>query len=346
MRDMQSARNIYLVQTPYHLLLSILLADPRESSIFVFVSADEERWLQYLPALREMYGPGCYRTVPQWSRRSLARLSVGWIGAGTLAYRNIAREFRDSRPQVFVFNDSDVETQMLMSWLRPRRIIHLEDGSFSYVNFRLARSRFAELWKTVISFGRYESRDVIGATRGIRWRMALFPDRVRAQLQPSAKLEITTDGLTRLKRLAGLLIVGFPQGRLAIFTVPLERLDREEMDWYVAMMKRFKRSGFKICLKAHPRQIGDLKGFCSVDFVLSPFVPLELFALHSEQVKAVVGVANTSSIVLRALSSSVSVVALLKGPWAGDSYAVETLRLSGVEVHSVSVTSEVDHSAV
>lgn len=320
---------VYLIHTPYHLMLSVLLSPSQRSARLVLITDNSTNWTRYLPFLYEWYGADLVSVVPTWKSSIWGQFVFRPPQMAKIFYGELVSVIRNDRRIIRLFNDSDLNVQYLLDACDVE-IEYVEDGSAAYHRGSLVRNRFADILRCLSSNCRYEAISVLGKSHWIRRRWAIYPFLTRPELHPCGEINtsaLALEALTELGRQLG--VTDRNSGPYAIVLTPADDSNDKILSWFSARIDDARIRGLRIVVKDHPRRIGPSHFDKPGDFVANSFVPVELMALCDSELVEVITLANTSCVAIRKFAPTVSVHALFTAEFTNDSDFKKVVRTLG-----------------
>jgi hypothetical protein len=342
-------KTIYVVATPYHVLLAHVLAAVDKSSknsvlmmkegradfhvMFNAIKADKNIPFGDVLFLREPV-VGKINEKPKWVRQRA---------------QAVEEMIESLQPQnIYIFNDSYLEQRLIhVGKQYGATIFFVEDGGAAYSVKKTPISKWTHL-KNRLSYGRdYRQVEVQGTSSKIDYILATYPQHVREELREKIIIELPK-GIDSL--FAGLL---WPSAFLRELHVDLNDLKCEAL-YVFGKGRSFKRRGIHdyhsivgglirptlrdnvlAAVKYHPQERQqDPLGLLELGVKLIPqSVPAEmLYYLNKDLLQCVYGDISTSLITARWFLPHARVVSFMDGLGVKDDIFKNVLSQIGVEV--------------
>ena len=331
---------VYLANTPYHLILSIINGCLRRDSM-VFLLDMTGALERYAGAEFAAFFNGRFRYVKLGSvhvaqkiinRNSLLAPITGSKTADVVEF--ILRR----RPEcVYAFNDSFPEVQYILSRCKNFGAKYIEDGSAPY-NSHSVKHSIPQLAQKILYGIYYDRINVLGTSRYVDENIFCYPQFARKEnmAKPISQLAYEADSKLDLCRFSKLFDLEDLVREIGDLPINLFLLPPFENDSVVYLFERLvKESGGVSLVKQHP--LSKLPLSPILNFVeVNSFIPAEALLFRFKNIQAVYGYPTTTLLATKYLMPEVAVYCVLPDG-SGDNFFIDNLMRSGVEIIRSSV---------
>jgi len=323
-------RNIFVAFSPYHILLSSVIALDRANSgdNYLFATCDSKSIEVLLQTLEECRSPftevkrllGVYNKSNMFIRGVIIKKNIIFI-----------KHFveRNKITHVYVFADSRGDSQAALYYSKINnpnvKGIYVEDGAAAYSSRKIQRSKLkvllAKLW-----YGYWwEDTRVYGESRWIDEVKVIFPQLIRPELRPKNITGLSRDTMLALRKqdwfnkyLKKLGIRATELGDLDAILV----VARSEFAKGIPQYKRIlgiildfaRDQRLRFAIKYHPRELeNDYLSIADTEraIILPQSLPIEaVYILASRQIRLVVGDISTSLLTAKWLLDDAKVISI------------------------------------
>ncbi|CAN7570546.1 hypothetical protein LJR296_003986 [Cupriavidus necator] len=330
--------NIFIALTPYHLILTLTYVGRGEGDIVVLIDQTGRLtpYKDILPKLfaRAIYIDATYRGV--WDKLlALNKLSSRFHRCSIAAVGALIREAAVG--QIYIFNDSAVEVQFLLSGLG-ELATYIEDGSAPYNEHWIDASILKRIAYPILLGGYYDCNSVLGTSRYVNRGLYLFPSLVRPENRatPCEQFHLSAEYGSRLNFFVSLFPgIGELQKTLADRPTTLLLLPsaitpglKKELN---NLLADEHARGHVVLVKRHPLQKNEFKFETGCEVVEAPsYVPAELLPVAVVNLMSVYGSESTSLLAYKYLFNALPVFSLADETGRTESRFSQVLKTIGV----------------
>ncbi|MUV85124.1 hypothetical protein GJ631_00640 [Natronomonas sp. CBA1123] len=309
-------KNLYYAATPYHVILSIAIAEERPHQKHILYIRSGSGGMSKLVTSIKSDIP-IFNSVIKKYDISKRGLNQSRLRKAQAAVDLIKRVYRDDIDRLFIFNDISGDAQSIMFFSQmSAEICHVEDGSAAYNkssrnwtmdNILARKLLFGPWWRPIKVLGTSGYGDKIWVTH---------PSAVRDELHQMEKLQINPDNVQKHSQWARRYIknTGINTKLDTISTVvflPHSSLISEKAQYLTnikSILDNYSSEG-KTGIKYHPRE-QETPGFNfgSNTFEIPREIPAELLYLASNSIETVLGDVSTSLISALWLRNDIRVI--------------------------------------
>lgn len=317
-REGELKRNLFLVYTPFHILLALGIAsskrDEENHLVVVRNFADPEKLIGVVsgwgnkPFKNIISLPGDYdfvktsKLMERWNR---------YYGVGRCCRDILSYAVKSGINEFYLFNEERPQSLCLLDYVSRRRMMKAycgEDGAVTYNNYFGSKNWNYLFWGKLFYGAWWKNVPVAGTSDIFESIYVLYPNLVRPELQDKKKERIPLEGIFELSTQGNLvnyfanydLALNVLSDLEAIILLPNSVILNKEPDYREIMIKLievFRARGKSIAVKYHPRD-------ANIDFlslrqqpnvhILNPAIPVEFIFLVSKKLKFVVSDSSTT----------------------------------------------------
>lgn len=316
---LENAKNIYLVFTPYHFLLTLIHAN-RKDSDFILMVDDNGKLCEYDSIGRRLHRNFDYINMANKKYKILSRQLRFSIGNR----KNLDIFIRKSRSSpisnVYVFNDAIPAAQYLIKKLTGNAT-YIEDGSAPYNEHAISWSLVHRL-KCWLAYGfGYHFVNVLGTSPLINNSLFLYPNLIRREnsILPYSHFETSGNYIEIIKKLA-IEFYKFKTTKTPANSnsalILLPRLSAKEpafIDELHCIIKNLDNLGWSIFLKSHPldgnaSKVFEITACCKF---LPSNMPAEIIPGIIDSIKLIIGKETTSLMSIKKLFPDLKTINLV-----------------------------------
>lgn len=299
-------KNLYIIYTPYHVFLSLLISQSirAENHFIVFKDFDASNFFEnsFCKDLNKINKNISVEIIGgQYEKNRVGRIIA--LRQGAKRIKKIAS--RESFNRIFIFNDELPPSQAAIYYAPGNSsIIKVEDGSESYIDYEKKFCRRKELLKKIIYNFSYKHLPRMGFHPRLNELWVLFPELVCAGLKKrfSEKIKPIPKSLDNIYELLGASIDEieriiikenyFNPLDIAVFLLPHSEIVNSKTVHFTKEIIEKKKKKSLVYVKYHPR---DAKGWFSTGgdnvYLLPKDFPAELLfcAIKKNMSKGLVG---------------------------------------------------------
>ncbi len=301
--------NAFIALTPYHLLLTLLAKQRKESDLIILI--DETGNLRSYANLGEILGLN-FAYLPCWPAsgiRKHLRRQLRFPSPFRQKLQAISLEAGPSgQGATYVFNDSPPPVQYLAR-LIGKDVVYIEDGAAPYNNHYIKTSMLKRMLYAIVYGSWYEPPNVLGTTSLVKRSVFTFPDRVRIEntRTPRTTYEIRQDYAHIVSRLTAAINGAFtdsahrPKSAIMLL-LPRNNLQPREDEYskYLQFAHAAAKAA-RVYVKPHPLDGNTVAGiFGDREIFVAPAdIASEAFLFQHADITSVYGPPNTSMISTR-----------------------------------------------
>ena len=326
--------NVYVANTPYHLMLSILSGCLNGDSIIYLL--DKSGQLGWYSGGVGPFFNGNFRYLDISGKGAWSRLLDNnplSISLGFSSFNDVFSELAGKEVDaIFVFNDSIPEVQTIAYNLSCGRVVYIEDGSAPYNSHKIINKK--SIFFKKLFFGPvFEQVEVLGTSRLVSESKFSYPDLVRAEnrIKPYSGLETVASVRCQLKAYAE-LFGGFLESkaeRVVLYLLPPYE-DKDLKKKYMEIRARCADPNVAHLVKAHPLSSPSFFELEGVK-LLPSFIPTEVIPFLVN-VEHLYGYATTSLMSVKYLFDSIPVTCVLTTGASRDLFFERNIDSIGVSI--------------
>lgn len=297
--------SLFIVHTPYHLLLSLTMARPDDT---IMVVNDFDRSEHLIKMVRKSYGGSLKAIVSMPGRKDADEILWRRVIISRRNKKYINKYIESGKvSKLFIFNDRAYEGQYAAFQAKKRNIevIYVEDGLAAYVTANQIKTNHIKTAILKILFGfHHENITILGTSSFVNEVMCFFPEKAIPPLRQKKLLPIDLDAFGHLR---GDFVIeatsGIQEDIDCIFVLPHSEIltsngpRLEDLDASIkSMMQSIISTCEHVAIKYHPRQTTNFLGDYPGLEILPNNIPLELIflRLRNKGIRYVIGPISTS----------------------------------------------------
>ncbi|MCD6528171.1 hypothetical protein J7K44_00800 [bacterium] len=340
--------NVFVAFTPYHVLLSYVIASENNEKNCLIVINDSANLKELVEAIKKeknspfsdfVFLPGMYGKKNMMQRRLIIRNNIKTL-------KRIINNIVIKR--AYVCHDGRPESQLILSYAKHNNApgIYIEDGSGAYGSLALRRRKIKILLGKII-YGRWwEDVKILGTSSYIDQIIAIFPEDIRPELRKKAKiLGVNRERFLSLKNksfvTSFLKKIGINKEYISDIDIIIIISHSEFARQYprykeliVETISQLKEKNIykNIAVKYHPREKNDFLNLATFSDIkiLPQAIPAEiLFLIASNSLRLIIGDASTSLLTAKWLFPHIKVASFVE-QIKGDKKLVDFLKTKDV----------------
>ena len=327
---------LYLANTPYHIILSILNGClEKKSQVVLMDMSGSLEWYNSGHVIEFFSGAFHYENFhTQNILKKISNknpLAVSIINSATHRILNITQKLNPNR--IYIFNDAFPETQLILSKFPNTQITYIEDGSAPY-NSHKVNHPTSKIVQPLLFGKNFERISTLGTSSKIQNNIFTHPDLARPENKklPTTKLSANKNTISHLKDFSTLYpletIKKEIKNRPAILLLTPPYHDELISKTYEEIAKQCSNA---VLLKGHPIKNTQTQATSSL-LSIPPYIPTEILIVGIKNIKSIYSYPSTSLISAKYIRPEIETTCILSHKNNPTDLFIENLKKCGIPV--------------